>query len=972
VSTPYPTPRAQTNLERLLREEHELALARMAVRRGLLAPERLEEARALAEAEGGRRGLGEILTGRGWVTPGDWAALEPALSREEFGSRAESPAKVPPEVADRLGDPARQWAEFVLVTPLGRGGAGDVWKAWDRQLGRWVALKILREVAVSGTALERFRREVQAAARLSHPNVVPIHRVGEERGRPYVVMPFVEGRTLEEARLPLEEALRAIRAAALAVQHAHDRGVVHRDLKPGNMMVDGRGGLWVFDFGLVYVRDEGPSALTADGAVLGTPPFMSPEQARGDPAAREPATDVYSLGATLYAAVTGAPPFEGPSMAEVLRRVREEEPRPPRKVAPALDRDVETIILKAMEKDPRRRYATAAELAEDLRRRLDGEPIAARPAGAAYRLYRRVRRNPQGFGLGAGIAAAALLSLALWRAGKGDREQALLTLREQARLSLDAALELRRAGANDRIRQFLPPLESAYRTASERAPQLAEADFVMGRMYRALMDDAKALRFQEQALRKDPRFAPALYERAVLLARLYADDLWKAEKEGGREESGLADRILRDCLDLEGLVGTAGGGPGPLRLSEANALAARGILAYSRGQNHEALGLLRKAVEADPLMEEAWEALAAAMTREAQQAPTRKDRERLWREAEQIYTRALAHDRGYLPHVQGRAGLRSACAYYWRNRGVDPLPELAAAEEDLVRVVGADARNAGAWMQLGDVRSNRAFYRVKRGQDATKDFSGAESAFARALEIDPAHSASLAWRGLLRWNRGVWRAERGEDPEPDFAEADRDFAALLEKNPRDPYALAWGGYVRLSRGTRCRERGEEGAAACFEDADRGFRGALVTYPEMHTAWTGRGLVGVQRGLAAAARGDDPRPDFAAAEALLTHVLGLDPEYVRAWTARGILKTERALYRSSRKEDPSGDFDGAEADFSRALEIDKEHAEGWLERGRLRAARREVERAARDYEEALRLNPALERRAAEPLRRLRGP
>jgi WD40 repeat protein/tetratricopeptide (TPR) repeat protein len=297
---------------------------------------------------------------------------------------------------------------YELLEELGRGGMGMVYKARQTGLNRLVALKmILAGTMASADDVRRFRAEAEAAAGLEHPNVLPVYEVGEQGGLHYFSMKLVEGGSLTRllGRSPQAETrtLVALMAqVARAVHFAHQRGILHRDLKPANVLLEGNVP-YVADFGLAK-RVEGDSGLTQSGAIVGTPSYMPPEQARGEKRLST-AADVYSLGAMLYEVLTGRPPFRGATPLDTLLHVLEQAPASPRSLA-AVDRDLETICLKCLEKDPAKRYASAEALADDLERWLRREPIAARPVGQAVRFLRWCRRKPVVAGL-----AAAVLSL---------------------------------------------------------------------------------------------------------------------------------------------------------------------------------------------------------------------------------------------------------------------------------------------------------------------------------------------------------------------------------------------------------------------------------------------------------------------------------------------------------------------------------------------------------------------------------
>jgi hypothetical protein len=295
---------------------------------------------------------------------------------------------------------------------LGRGGMGVVYKARQLQLDRVVALKMIRAGGHAGPEeLARFRREAEAVARLQHPNIVQIHEVGEHDGLPFFSLEFCESGSLADKldgtpQSP-REAARLVETLARAVQAAHERHIVHRDLKPANVLLAADGTPKVTDFGLAKKLDAGDNP-TVSGAILGTPSYMAPEQAGGRSKEVGPAADVYALGAILYELLTGRPPFLAATMMDTLARVCADEPVPVRRLQPGVPRDLETVCLKCLEKDPTKRYASARDLAEDLRRFGAGEPVRARPVGVVGRGWRWGRRNPAVAGLLAAVAAALL------------------------------------------------------------------------------------------------------------------------------------------------------------------------------------------------------------------------------------------------------------------------------------------------------------------------------------------------------------------------------------------------------------------------------------------------------------------------------------------------------------------------------------------------------------------------------------
>jgi tRNA A-37 threonylcarbamoyl transferase component Bud32 len=335
----------------------------------------------------------------------------------------------PPLPGERVGD-------FDLLEEVGRGGMGVVYRARHTKLDRVVALKMIRR-GQDEAELARFRVEAEAIARLQHPNIVQVFEVGEHAGVPFCALEYCAGGSLAErlrgtTLLPAEAAA-VVAALAEAMQAAHRQNVIHRDLKPANVLLAGGDAVTplgrlipkVTDFGLARKLDD--PGLTQSGVILGTPSYMAPEQARGDSKAVGPPADVYALGAVLYECLTGRPPFRAATTLDTLAQVLDAEPVPPRQLNPALPRDLETICLKCLRKEPQRRYPDAAALADDLRRFLQGEPIRARPVGHLERAAKWVRRNPA---VAASLTSvvlvlvtATVVSLSFWAAASDRAKQ---------------------------------------------------------------------------------------------------------------------------------------------------------------------------------------------------------------------------------------------------------------------------------------------------------------------------------------------------------------------------------------------------------------------------------------------------------------------------------------------------------------------------------------------------------------------
>ena len=374
---------------------------------------------------------------------------------------------------------------------LGRGGMGVVYKARHRRLNRLVALKMLIAGAYAGPPERaRFQREAEAVASLHHANIVAVYDVGDHEGCPYFTMELLEGGSLAQALAgtpqPARQAAALLITLAEAVQAAHQAGIVHRDLKPANILLTAEGTPKVADFGLAR-HFEGEPALTLSGTRIGTPSYMAPEQVSGKAGTIGPAADIYALGALLYEMLTGRPPFRGETAAETERQVIHDEPVSPSRLNTKVPRDLETICLKCLSKEPQRRYASAAALADDLRRFVEGRPIQARPVGWAERSWRWCRRNPTA----AALLVTALALVGLASGGGVWLVQQRAELRNEVVTTVAQAVSLRQGFHFHEARQLLEQVRQRVERAGpddlRRQVDQARADVILAQR----LDDAR-------------------------------------------------------------------------------------------------------------------------------------------------------------------------------------------------------------------------------------------------------------------------------------------------------------------------------------------------------------------------------------------------------------------------------------------------------------------------------------------------
>jgi tetratricopeptide (TPR) repeat protein len=894
--------------------------------------EQVREALALQAAQaavGAAPRLGELLLRAGALS---FETLERALAlhRQSPSSKSLPGSGFPLEVARASADPKCVLGKYVLVNVLGRGGMGVVYRAYDTSLKRYVALKV--PTLASEEDMKRFQREAQTAAALEHPNIAAIHEIDCVNGQFLIAMELINGSPSYELKLSVPAALRITGETARAIQHAHAQGVIHRDIKPGNILVDAEGHAHVLDFGLARPL-KGGERLTLSGTIVGTPSYMAPEQADVARGPVGPHSDVYGLGSTLYHLLTGKPPFAGDNPMQILRRVVEEEPRPPRSLNPLVPPEAEAICLTAMDREPRKRYGSAAEMADDIDRYLAGTPIRARRRSIATRLFRQAHRTKQTLAI-VGVTALllAVAGAGIFLAMESDRDSRTRALMAQgdrlfqmedyagafaeyskARVLApdDARLRRKLADCRVHIERIGQEKLNEERRAKEEAEARASAEMKRAEEERRkaeearLAAEAEARRLEEERRRSEEarRAAEAEAQRAVE-ERRKAEEARRAAEEARRQEEARrrAEEEARPrppSLGPRRREAQAAFDSGTKRIDEAvrNLYRKGADLSKNREFLQEAVKSLAEAVRLDPGFHEAFHARGRARQLLGQ-----------WAESEEDYSQALKILPGYAAALRSRAFLRLERSQEWLfDRGWSSAmtaedPFIPRALEDLRKLRGAlkdeidsafveaviaySQRNTAETIRICGVitAKNDALEEVlKLRADAqhweylvkksAADAENADRDYTRALELCVNYISAYKMRAALRLKLGRTR------------EAEADLNAALRINPKDPSILM-------------------------------TLGIQATHEER----------------------------WAEAADLLTRSIDLGEEAVFAFNARGV------AYLNLKK------YDEAIKDFDRALKLYPDNPMALYNRGLCHYQRKEMIEARRDLQRLCQLDP----------------
>ncbi len=920
--------------------EEDRVFASFLVKYGLLPKEKVQDVLALQKRlaqEGQIMSLGGLTVLKGYVTARDVKATlklskaaKQRYSDTHYAPTAATPSSgrkaagwtVPDSTLGPLcsqtvssaEETGEEFGKYRLLGELGHGGMGIVYKAFDTELKRTVALKMLlcEESGVETQQVKRFMIEARAAAKLKHPNIVQLHDFGEEYGRHYFTMDYVEGISLEDAladrkrqRLSPKRISEIIRDVADALGYAHSKGIIHRDIKPANILLDRDGKPFLTDFGLAKEVRGLEKSLTLTGVIMGTPYYMSPEQARGDKRI-DRRSDIFSLGVIMYEALTGRKPFAGTQIYEILNKVIDTDPPTLRSVSRLVHRDIETICMKCLDKEKQRRYRSAKELSDDITRYLEGEPILARPSGLPTKIWKKAKKNritSVSIAATAAIFLIVIMSLLVSSArtsakievymrqaqeefdernfadaralcekilelSPGDRTaeelrrkciSEIARLDEESRRERETALALVRQKTQaqeiraraqaiiDRLKSTRTPWEriTACDEALEIDPTFGLAWQEKGYAYKELRDYDKAFECFTKAIGLTPQLAYSYYERA-----------WITQSVRKKLEDAVPD--FEKVIQLD---------PG-----SHIAHFSKGYVEALRRNYDAAIAHYTKAIEIFPQYDTAYHDRGYARQQKGDLDGAIED-----------YSKAIEIDPTLIMAYLNRGNARSA-----KN-------DLDGAVADYEKVIEIDPKNAGAYCNRGNVRARKG------------NHSGAVADYSKAIKLDPELAEAYYSRGLHSYHRG------------DIDKAIADWTKAIEIKPDYAHAYYNRGVARKSKDDT------EGALADYEKA-------IQADPYFPAPYLNRGRIREENG------------DLDGAVADYDKIIEINPNHARAYINRGAVRSQK------------GDLDGAIADCTKSIEIEPGDARAYLNRGVAWHRKGNLKGAIEDYTKAIEINP----------------
>ncbi len=781
---------------------------------------------------------------------------------------------------------------YRLMRKLGSGGMGVVYLAVDRRLGRRVALKLVK--GHQPDAVPRFLREARVQGGIEHPNICPIYEALEFEGKPCIAMQYIDGRSLRDAAklMTLDEKLALMVRVSHALHAAHQKGAVHRDVKPSNIMVeigdDGVPWPYVMDFGLAV--EPGKDDLTVANVVVGTPAYMAPEQASGGRGSVDRRTDVYGLGATLYHLLAGRPPFHGPSALDVIVQVLGKEPVLLSKYAPTIPRDLEILVMKCLEKEPPRRYPSALEVARELQRYLDGEPIRAMAPSLGYKFWKKARKNRLAFSVVGFLALATFMAL-LWGVRTTIRS------RQRVRLAAEMAREIERFESVNRAIRMMPThdvrpdfkgvrsrmVELNQGIETGRFPLQGPVYHAMARGWLVLGELPKAEELVRKAWRSGYREPGVSMTRGLILGLRYLQEIETAERLALAEEKEIIASSLRKAFREPAL-----------RYLEQG----------------------REAEESDGGISRILSSLLRGQYRQARQLA-----------AEELNRRPWAFE---VVRVSGDAWLREAGSdpAHSRKKVAELQDLLEKAYEAYSRATDLASSDFASWEGRCDAASRLFFFLGNLGDRSVGDWGVTiRNDCSMAVRADPDRPLAYTVRARALTLQGQWDAIDGRDPQASYEEALRLFSIARKKAPDDAYIRFQEAYLfqqvaqlKLARGEDALDELARAIGALESSAERLGGIPLVA---MSLGWSLYQL-GDERNK----HGLDPDAAWKKSRLVLQKAVAMAPNDWRVFNNQGLVLTNIGYHYQIRGQDPSREYDAALKSYKAGLVLQPESVMLW--------------------------------------------
>ena len=803
--------------------------------------------------------------------------------------------------------PVKNWDRYEFLGFLGEGGMGKVFLARDRQLHREVAIKFVR--VENGRIHLRFMIEARAQARVDHEHVCKVFEVGEVEGKIFIAMQHIAGKSLDQAasELSLEQKVVAIRDAARGVHEAHRVGIIHRDLKPSNIMVergeDGTLRTFVMDFGLAK---EWNQDITETGSVLGTPSFMSPEQARGEVSKLDRRADIYSLGAALYHVVTGRLPVTGSNALEILSAIGSADIPPMRALSMDIPKDLEAITLKCLEKDRSKRYDSAKAFADDLDRFLAGEPVLARPTGLWYRIQRKLRKHKQLTAVGMTAVVMMLITTGVaikTRRDAGRRER----LTQRFTESVARIESVARYSALAPLHDIRPDLKGVQTQMAQLQTDMDEAgylargpgNYALGRGYLTLDDAEKAREHLQMAWDAGYRESRAAYALAAVMGRQYQEKLLEAERISSKDQREARLKELESTLRAPTLAylrlvrGSDAPSPGYLQA----------LVALYEGRPDEALERLKTLEDDQPWFYEAPLLRGSIHQARAWKRWNQGDRDGAQSDFEagrRDLTAAAISGRSVPAVYAARAGLELNVMFmeqYGQGRVAPAFDQGMAAVNT---ALAAQADHAPSLILQSYLLGVLSGFKIDHGENASGLVEQAVAVAQKAVEAGPARADARIALGKAYYQWGNARADQNLDPTDQLAKGLQALDSLAPEK-RDYTVENHLGLIHQTWSDFDSQHGGDtsahlnGAIAAYERATR-------MEPHLLPAWINLATCLQQR--AALPRTSDPEGDLEKALKVLDHAHSLNPKHFVPYYVRGKVLYDLALRRRDQGGDPA--------------------------------------------------------------------